>query len=565
MTEARTVANATGPNDLDIAPVEVAFTPKKSHLTAVAIGEDMEERKIQASNITNNAMAKRQPNSRARINITNQDLEKLTKQALSAILQANDPPTIFRHAGVSSRIEHDDGGSPIIRVMDIDRMRHKLARVARWEKLKGKVTAAAMPPLPVVHDIIATPDLPFPILNRIVEAPVFAPNGSIQNEPGYHKSGQTFYAPAKGFEMPAVQMCPKDSEMARARELITKDLLGDFPFTGDTELAHAVGCLLLPFVRSLIVGPTPLHLIEKPAAGTGATLLSEVLVYVGIGHSFGLMTEARDEEEWRKRITAKLMTGPSVILIDNILGLHSSALSAAITTSSWEDRVLGRSEIVRIPVRCAWIATGTNPMLSSEIARRTVRIRLDAKVNRPWNRDVKKFLHPRLKRWVLAERAQLIWAVLTLTRGWIASGRPMSSKVPILGMFEEWSNVIGGILEHARIPGFLQNLRDFYEDSDAEGLLWQRLISNWWIRYGDNPVGVSELFSLAMSLDVPIDLGIGDERSRKTRLGKNLVKMRDRQFGELKMIRAGEKQGAQLWRLQTPLKIAEIINDGETL
>ena len=34
--------------------------------------------------------------------------------------------------------------------------------------------------------------------------------------------------------------------------------------------------MLLPFVRELIDGPTPLHLIEKPTPGTGGTLLATV-------------------------------------------------------------------------------------------------------------------------------------------------------------------------------------------------------------------------------------------------------------------------------------------------
>jgi len=332
------------------------------------------------------------------INTGNQDLELLTNQAVAALLHANEPPSFFRHANFAARIEQDDDCNPFVRVMDPDRMRYTLARVARWEKLKDGVAVSVMPPMPVVHDIMATPNLPLPILTHIVEAPVFGPDGTLQVEPGYHKASRTYYAPANGFVMPSVPVRPTAIDIARARDLLTKELLGDFPFTSNTELAHAVGCLILPFVRGLIRGPTPLHLIEKPTAGTGATLLTDVITYIGIGHPAPVMTEAHDEDEWRKRITAKLLTGPSVILIDNIrLWIDSSALSAAITATSWEDRRLGHSEIVRVPVRCAWIATGTNLHLTSELARRTIRIRLDAKVDQPWHRDTKKFLHPNLK------------------------------------------------------------------------------------------------------------------------------------------------------------------------
>ena len=110
------------------------------------------------------------------------------------------------------------------------------------------------------------------------------------------------------------------------------------------------------------------------------------------------MTEGRDEEEWRKRITAKLRGSPALILIDNLRHeLNSGTVAAAITSVAWEDRILGKSETVRLPVRNTWVATGNNPALSDEIARRTVRIRLDAKIDKPWLREPTAFRHPNLR------------------------------------------------------------------------------------------------------------------------------------------------------------------------
>jgi len=441
-------------------------------------------------------------------------------------------------------------------MVEVSEKSGSLARVARWVKLKDGYAVSVMPPMPVVHDVMATPNLPLPILTHIVGAPVFGPDGTLELEPGYHKVSHTYYQPAHGFALPSVPSCPNDKDIARARDLITKDLLGDFPFTSNTELAHAVACLILPFVRGLIHGPTPLHLIDKPTAGTGATLLAEVMMYIGMGHSVAVMTEARDEDEWRKRITAKLLTGPSVILIDNIrIWIASSALSAAITATTWEDRRLGYSEIVRVPVRCTWIATGTNLDLTSELARRTIRIRLDAKVAQPWCRDSKSFLHPNLKAWVADRRPELIWAVLTLGQAWLAAGRPTSPNGPTLGMFEHWSQVIASILECAGIAGFLGNLTNFYQESDAEGSIWSSFVAVWWDRHKAAQVGVSQLLEVVTALDAPIDLGTGNEISQKTRLGKLLVKMRDRHFGNFKIVSAGAKQGAQLWRLKEVAKV----------
>ena len=214
-------------------------------------------------------------------------------------------------------------------------------------------------------------------------------------EPGYHPDARLLYRPPAGFLLPAVPERPSPAEITAARDLLLDELLGDFPFTAEAERAHALALLLLGFVRPLIDGPTPLHMIEKPTPGNGATLMVDVIATILTSSGASVMTEGRDEDEWRKRLTAKLRQLPTLLLIDNLRQeLDSSALAAALTAPAWEDRVLGASEMVRLPVRCAWVATGNNPAVSHEIARRLIRIRLDARTDQPWRSH--GFRHPDL-------------------------------------------------------------------------------------------------------------------------------------------------------------------------
>jgi len=117
-------------------------------------------------------------------------------------------------------------------------------------------------------------------------------------------------------------------------------------------------------------------------------------------------------------------------------------------------------------------------------------------------------------------------------------------------MFEQWSRIMGGILAVAGIDGFLTNVENFYDESDVEGEAWRALVARWWDQYQSNEVGVSDLYRLIA--DDPIDLNLGDgtERSQKTRLGKQLAEVRDRQIGDFRIVRAGTKKGAQLWQLK---------------
>ena len=203
------------------------------------------------------------------------------------------------------------------------------------------------------------------------------------------------------------------------------------------------------------------------------------------------MTEGRDDEEWRKRVTAKLRQIPSIVLIDNLRQkLDSSAVAAALTAPFWEDRILGVSEMARLPIRCVWIATGNNPEFSNEMARRIVRIRLDAHVERPWQRE--GFRHPDLMIWVRANRARLVAACLTLCQAWIAAGRPRGTRT--IGSYENWAQVLGGVLEVAGIEGFLGNLDEMMEASDGEGAVWRSFVSAWWDRFGTAEVGTNDLY-----------------------------------------------------------------------
>lgn len=469
-------------------------------------------------------------------------------KAWARLRTRNDPPRLFRHGGVMTRIETDDSGRVVLQVLDVDRLSYELGRAATWFRVFRGRRVPAEPRVRLVKDMLAEPEPSLPILTRIVEAPVFARDGSLQLEPGYHPGGRVYYAPAAGFTVPTVADHPTAADVAKARRLIAEELLGDFPFIGPEERAHAVALVLLPFARDLIDGATPLHLIEKPTPGTGATLLGDVVTLVALGRPAPVMTEARDEEEWRKRITATLLRGPSVIVIDNLKRrLDSAALSAAITASTWEDRILGVSRTARITPRCVWIASGNNPVLSTEMARRTARIRLNAKVEHPWDRS--NFRHPDLRQFVLDSRGELVWAALTLIRAWIVAGRrPASSKA--LGGFEDWSNTIGGILENAGVDGFLSNAKDFYAASDAEGAAWRALVEDWYGRWGNTPVGVGDLWPLIEHGDYGFDFGGGNDRSQRTRFGKALGAMRDRQFDGLRIVADGTVGRAQRYHLE---------------
>lgn len=487
------------------------------------------------------------PNSRPIIDAGDEDLERTSSKAWAALMAANNPPRLFRTLNGPVRLESvDQSITPTTQPLNDDRMSFELARAATWIKTRGKVTSPAYPPIRVVSDLLVSPEIPLPLLDRIVGVPVYGPLGELQTTPGYHAGSRTFYAPAPGFELEPVAQRPTDAELSKAISVV-EDVIADFPFVADADRSHAVGEMLQPYARSMILGPTPIHMHEAPTAGSGKDLLAEALMWSSLGQLPNSMTYSPNGEEMRKKITATLRMQPEAVLIPNVNKIIDSGdLCDAVSRPIWQDRVLGVSETIRVPVRCVWIISANNPGVSKEVARRTIRIRLDSGLERPEERPAESFRHPKLVEWVRDNRASIAWACLTIIQHWIAIGKPAGKAT--LGTYEAWASVIGGILDAIRMPGFLANRAAFYEAADTETSAWGALVDAWWDAHRDARVGTSVLFAIANQLD-GFDFGKGSDRSQQVTFGMQLVKQRDRIYGDRQIRAAGEYRRAKQWQL----------------
>jgi putative DNA primase/helicase len=200
-------------------------------------------------------------------------------------------------------------------------------------------------------------------------------------------------------------------------------------------------------------------------------------------------------------------------------------------------------------VNCTWLATANNPSLSVEVARRTVSIRLDPSVEKPWLRG--DFKHPQLCRWAREKRGDLIWAALTLIQAWVAAGKPAGQKS--LGSYESWCEVMAGILEVVEILGFLGNMNRVYAEADQEVLAWSEFCAAWWQEFQDHLVATDLLFGLATQKSLLVDLWGGrNDQGARVRFGKALSKMKDRVIGGFRIRWAGEdgRNKVQTYRLE---------------
>jgi hypothetical protein len=492
------------------------------------------------------------------IQVNNRQLRDIIADAWTAIHTINDAkgpdgaerPFLFQNGGALVRIA-GTGPKTRIEALGDTAMYGILARSANWHNVTEEAVTAAPPSRDTARDMLVNPDPGLPPLDSVVRTPTFGKDAMLITTPGYHRSDALWMFPDDSLDIPEVPAKPTCEQIASARALLVDELLVDFPFVRDSDRAHAIAAILLPFLRRMIAGLAPIHLIEAPTQGSGKGLLASLISIVSTGLAAEGRTVPENEDEVRKMITAELVTGRPIILLDNLSEkrvLESPALASVVTVPYWTDRLLGESEMLHLRNNALWLMTGNNPRLSAELSRRCIRVRIDPRIDMPWLRG--GFRHPLITEWAHENRSALVHAALTLIQAWIAAGRPLHETR--LGSFEKWSEVMGGVMDVAGLPGFLGNLNELYEASDGDGQLWREFTGAWWDAFRTEPKKVSDLAQFCEERDLMLNVrGDGSARSQQTRLGKALATKRDRVFNgfTMKRINQGKHKGSIFYAL----------------
>ncbi len=439
----------------------------------------------------------------------------------------NDPPQVFVTSGQLSRLLYVEP-EWTIQIADEAIVHGWLVRAARWvQKGRGGEVAAKVP-REVIRDLLANPSRQLPKLSAVSATPVFDADGTLLNRPGYYAEAALSLQlddTWDGFNVPAR---PTSAELRAAVALLLDELLGQFPFRTQSDRAHMVAAMLLPFMRRMIQGPTPLHLLEAPTPGSGKSRLADLIRIVALGELTGTISFDADEGEARKLFTSLLRAGAPVIFLDNVRsGIRSAVLAAILTADVWRDRMLGSNTVVQFPNRAVWLASANNQDLSLEIARRCVSIRIVPDHERPWMREGFKLAD--IVGWAREHRVELVRAALTIIRSWIAAGKPQGTRVR--GSFENWSRAMGGILDNCGVSGLLGCDDEFYANADPQAGEWAALVVAWWTKFGDAYVVLRQLLELAESEELVGWARSGNSPSaRASRFGKSLNGLRERRL-----------------------------------
>lgn len=524
------------------------------------------------------------------------DFQAHCNYALTTIKRENRwTPSIFQRDGKWVEIQRlgEDQTATVVE-LDRDTFSARLNMATFWRKRVGDGTSFryVSAPKDVVNQIYAHPEKPVPELRAVVIAPMFTTDGELVITPGYHKSGY-YYAPPAGLSIDRPPRRITEEHLSDARETLV-DILCDFEMdgvsraeledavvrmSGETKwgsgegatavppsFLSAVGFMLEQIVRPMIDGPVMPLLISKTARRAGGGLLAMVMQTV-IRGSAGVRPLAQNEDERRKAILAALKSGSSVIAWDNLptgRTIDSPTLATLFTEGVYVDRELGNSIERSIPVRASFVMIGNRPPFSDELVQRLTLLELVPQTASPETRSGWK--HGDLPTYVQRNRGRILSALLVLVKHWLDKGQPVPKHPPVLGRFERYRHVIGGILEAASSnwTSWQSNrtkLEKVAKDGEEDG--WSVLFEKWASERGTGLGGKIEardLADIAQEHEIPLDVARvrdgGQFEYNPRSLGKALPGMLERifdlgEFGNVALLQSDKRgKGGYPWYLK---------------
>lgn len=499
-----------------------------------------------------------------------------------------DEPSITNHV-------KRDRGALVIHPVNAIWLTAELMAAARWTRsTKDNKEALTSIPLPrVVADTYCemVGEWGIPTLSGTVETPTLCKIGDdyrVLQKPGYDPETGLLYDPGN-LRFPQIPEYPTEKD---AREALSRfcDLLHGFPFVPDDvnddwqpaqdeglrpsrSRSVVISAYLLGSTRRSIRA-APMHAFDAASPGTGKSYVAQLLSMIFTGRNAAAMAWIRKEEEQRKRFLSLLMEGDLIILLDNATTpIGGDTLNILLTEPIFKDRLLGKNAAIATPTNCLVLATGNNLEFEADTTRRVVRCRMDARLERPQDRE---FISDPLAR-VRTYRGEFVVGALTILLAYIHAGQPLRGKIKHVGSYEDWTLIREAIVWLGQ-PDPADTMREISADDPAANELRQ-LMNAWWECFG----------SAAVKLSVAVDEArrgadrLGDPSISSRRLFEAMhTALRGRQLTETAMghwfkkhdqrildgrrfVRAGDGHKGRLIALLSPGEAGERgqLNSGE--
>lgn len=474
-------------------------------------------------------------------------------------------PSLVHIVGLPPRTSTEEGvwypdGALSIQSMAGDTLRERLALHARWTVQPAPKVVKGVEEWPDRQRTYPPPWCVGAVINRghwrgirelrgIVEVPTMRPSGTVLEVPGYDQETGYYYRPRLRF--PPIPKEPTLEDAKRAADDLL-ELVREYTFADSGYVAPWLAAALTPFARPAINGPIPFFLVEANTRGAGKTMLCDVIGVLATGRQMPRTARPGNEDDWRKLISSIALGGDPLVLIDNIKGkVESGALEAVLTAPTWKDRDLGHLKMTpETPVVAIWFGTANNAELGTDLARRTLHMRIDAATDRP---EARTFERPgnMLLDFIRRDRPRLVVAALTILRAYVVAGRP-AMDLGMLGSFDAWRDVVAQSVQWVGVGNPFAMREELLATADSDRQVLSALLAGW-AEMDPSGKGMLVREALGYLSQYPEKYNIlrdavreftgtkGDEMPNAVSFGKRLRKLRGVVSGGFRFEEVGQK------------------------
>ena len=435
------------------------------------------------------------------------ELKWQVKQAEQAVLGAG--VEVFQRAGVMVRParvgkEETSGGIKIpsgsLLIVPVRQawLRTEITASAKWIAYdkREKAWVSRNCPMEISEAYLdRAGDWKLPELAGVIECPTLRRDGSILSKNGYDKETGLYLNANVSVQIPDYST---KRDALRALDVLSEPF-SEFPFASKEHRSVAISGVLTGVIRNSLM-TAPAHGFDAPQAGSGKTLLADVIAMIVTGKPAAVMSQGVDEVEDEKRLDAMLMRGVGVITIDNSeRPVGGQRICQVLTSEKVEARILGHSTVVCVPTNSLILCTGNNLAFAGDMTRRAIICRIEPRTERPDEREFNRDLY----RWVPQNRERLVNAALTILSAYHLAGKPKKTyeiagrlvSVKPYGRFEEWSDWVRGALLWLDQADPLET-RGSIDSADPEKIKLQFVLDTWYAAFGGKAMLLREVIDL---------------------------------------------------------------------
>jgi hypothetical protein len=311
-------------------------------------------------------------------------------------------------------------------------------KAASWDSRKVQPPPAILGSFISIHEWRHVREL-----MGVTESPLYRPDGSVRQEPGYDEATGYLYDPSCAYPLVPEHPTQEDARAAQARLV---DILCDFPYANAASRYVPIAAIYAILARPAIDGPVPAFLFDASITRSGKTLQCDLVHLIATGRVPFHADWPSSPEEQEKLMSTFAVAAPQAIVIDNIKGLFGGGkLEATLTSLIVGFRMLGALELRDLPWRSVILLSGNNVDLTEDMLQRTLLSRIESPLENPATRTDFKY---QLPEYAIANRPELAVLALTVLRAYAVHGFP-DTGVRMANPYGPFARLVGGAIRFA--------------------------------------------------------------------------------------------------------------------